>query len=254
MRPIEWDGLDRRLWATDWWTLFPEGDGRRRLTWMNRFGNISNAVNIYSSGEEVLNNNDESPGHLPYTSINVLSYQAERIWIQQEMTKGGFAPAGAVAGLASMEIQGGWGYNTAWGDPPPTVAQANTLTEAQLRAQPFFERFNEPALMDDNVGTGSPGSNAADEDMRADLLGSAIPALSFPAGRNPVPSFTTTNRNRDLMSLQDGWPASRLADPDGRVPGVVPYKGRWFHSDIKNIAYPFNYRAWDLFTAEGNLR
>jgi hypothetical protein len=29
---------------------------------------------------------------------------------------------------------------------------------------------------------------------------------------------------------------------------------RWLHSDIRDVAYFFNYRAWDLFTDEGNLR
>lgn len=48
------------------------------------------------------------------------------------------------------------------------------------------------------------------------------------------------------MTYQDGWPDARLS-AEGKG-------NRWFHSDIKNIAYPFNYRAWELFTDEGNLR
>lgn len=265
MRPIGWDGFNRRLWSTDWWKLFPEGDNRRRLTWMNRFGNISQAINVYSSGEEVLNNNDATPGELPYYA---LPFGPERVWIQQEMSKGGGSAAGTLAGALSGEIQGGWGFNSLWDNKewvpdhsdaggyfrywPKTPAEAAALTDEQLRAQPFFGRFTNSALMNATVGAGSAGSNAADEATRADLLGGAIPALSFPAGRNSVPLFE--NRNRDLMQLQDGWPASRLADPDGRLSGVFPYKGRWFHSDIKNIAYPFNRGAWDFFTNEGNLR
>ncbi len=264
MRPLPWANFERRLWPTDWWKLFPEGDNRRRLTWMNRFGNIPHAINVYSSGEEVLNNNDATPGELPYFA---LPFGPERVWIQQEMSKGGGSAAGTLAGALNGEIQGGWGLNEAWGShvwtPDPTgggsythislsATDAAALTDEQLRAQPFFGRFTKSALMNGTVGAGSAGSNAADDATRDDLLGGAIPALSFPAGRNSVPLFE--NRNRDLMQLQDGWPASRLADPDGRLPGVFPYKGRWFHSDIKNIAYPFNRSAWDFFTNEGNLR
>src|SRR5690606_9398495 len=99
-------------------------------------------------------------------------------------------------------------------------------------------------LMSADVGAGSTGSEAADEATRADLLGGAIPALSFPAGRNPVPLFSTA-RNRDLMTYQDGWPTERLNSSKGN---------RWLHSDLRDVAYFFNYGAWDLFTTEGNLR
>ncbi len=265
MRPIPWANFERRLWPTDWWKLFPEGDNRRRLTWMNRFGNIPHAINVYSSGEEVLNNNDATPGELPYYA---LPFGPERVWIQQEMSKGGGSAAGTLAGALNGEIQGGWGFNSLWDNKewvpddsdaggyfrywPKTPAEASALTDEQLRAQPFFGRFTQSELMNATLGAGSSGSNAANEATRANLLGGAIPALSFPAGRNPVPLFE--NRNRDMVQLQDGWPASRLADPDGRLPNVFPYKGRWFHSDIKNIAYPFNRAVWDFFTNEGNLR
>ncbi len=257
MRPIAWADYDRRLWSTDWWRLFPEGDNRRRLTWINRFGDIPNAVNFYSSGEEVLNNNDVDPGRLPYS---VLPLGAERIWIQQEMSKGGGSAAGTLAGVLNGEIQGGWGFNQAWGSPvwvpdpingsgsvvyvPPSVAEANALTDSQIRAKPFFTQFDNASLMHADVGAGSSGSVAADDVTQADLLGGAIPALSFPAGRNPVPMFG--NRNRDLMTFQDGWPASRLSSQN---------KGnRWLHSDLREVAYHFSHNVWDLFTTEGNLR
>lgn len=253
MRPYHWIDYNRRLWSADWWKLFPQGDNRRRLTWMNRFGDIPNALNLYSSGEEVLNNNDLTPGERPPLGT-------ERVWIQQEMNKGGIDAMGVIAGILAGEIQGGWGFNQAWGsqvwtpDPSgvgsytyvrPSVAYANALTDTQLRAQPFFGRFDKAAVMHADVGAGSSGSDATDKTAIADLLGGAIPALSFPAGRNPVPLFLTA-RNRDLMAYQDGWPASRLSNQDRM--------NRWLHSDIRDVAYFFNYRAWDLFTDEGNLR
>ncbi|MEN9840358.1 MAG: hypothetical protein RL376_158, partial [Verrucomicrobiota bacterium] len=247
MRHPDWAiYTDRRVWPTDWYKLFPTGDGRNGLTWMNRFGNLSNAVNIYSSGEEVLNNNDLTPGQIPPIG-------PERVWIIQEMAKGTMH----LAALLTFDIQGGWGFNSEWsiaettttGGPHGgttttyrnrTPAEAATLTDDQLRAEPFFRRFQNA-----NFRNSSSGSTAAaDPVARADALGGAIPALSFPAGRNPVPRFN--DRNIDLMSRQDGWPQERLNDRDA--------KNRWFHSDIKNIAYVFNRGAWELFVTEGNLK
>lgn len=248
MRHPDWATYtDRRVWPTDWYNLFPTGDGRRGLTWVDRFGNIPNAVNIYSSGEEVLNNNDLTPGQIPPIG-------PERVWIIQEMAKGTMH----LAALLTFDIQGGWGFNSEWliaetqttGGPHGgttttyrrrTLAEAAALTDDQLRAEPFFRPFR-------NANFTSPtGGSAAASSLipRADALGGAIPALSFPAGRNPVPRFNAT-RNRDLMALQDGWPQERLNNSNAQ--------NRWFHSDIKNIAYVFNRGAWDLFVTEGNLK
>ncbi len=256
MRHPDWASYtDRRLWPTDWHNLFPFDDGRRGLTWMNRFGNIANAVNIYSSGEEVLNNNDVTPGQIPPVS-------AERVWIIQEMAKG----TTHLAALLTFDIQGGWGFNGEWrigvttttggphGNPSTTYrnrtpAEAATLTDAQLREEPFFRRFQNANFRSPTGGSAA----AADYVARANALGGAIPALSFPAGRNPVPLFGNT-RNRDLMDVQDGWPQERFEKPMGFVPGLDPPKGRWWHSDIKNIAYVFNRGAWELFVNEGNLK
>ncbi len=119
-----------------------------------------------------------------------------------------------------------------------------------MRNEPFFRPFNN----DDFASPTGGSAAAADLVNRADALGGAIPALSFPAGRNPVPLFTVTSRNIDLMAMQDGWPQERLDDEGERVKNVFPYIGRWFHSDIKNIAYVFNHRAWDKLVTESFLK
>ncbi len=256
MRHPDWADYSRRLWPTDWHALFPSGDGRRGLTWMNRFGNIPNAINIYSSGEEVLNNNDITPGNIPPIGT-------ERVWIIQEMAKG----TTHLAALLTFDIQGGWGFNGEWrigvttstGGPHGststtyrnrTPAEASTLTDAQLRAEPFFRRFQNASFRNPTGGSAA----AAEYVARANALGGAIPALSFSAGRNRVPLFEVSNRNRDLMDLQDGWPHERFSSETGWVQGTNPKKGRWWHSDIKNIAYTFNRGAWELFVNEGDLK
>ncbi len=120
------------------------------------------------------------------------------------------------------------------------------MTDDQLKVEPFFRRFQDSRLAT------SGGSAAAREYLnRAQILGGAIPALSFPAGRNPIPIFSPQNRNTDLMDRQDGWPQARLIDPAKRLPDG---RGRWFHSDIKNVAYRYNHIYWEDLVQRGSLK
>jgi hypothetical protein len=245
MRRNEWASYDSRLWSTEWYQLFPS-DGRAGLTWKNRFGDITNAINFYSSGEEVLNNNDTASGGTP-GEVPVIG--SERAWVGQEMIKGTYH----IGAVLTLDIQSGWDFNSAWDIAettttyrPRTPTEAAALTDAQLRTEPFFRRFQDDRLM-----TSGGGGAAGEYITRADALGGAIPALSFPAGRNPIPLFEQQLRNTDLIDLQDGWPQARLNDPKKRISLTI---GRWFHSDAKNIAYRYNYKLWDTWVGIGGLK
>ncbi len=143
--------------------------------------------------------------------------------------------------------------NLAWdaiipgqGNTPPT---RRTLTPAettqiilsdtnQLRTKPFFRRFTEDRLMTEPVGGQSDGSAAAaDPVIRATVLGAAIPATSRATGRNVL----RVARNFDMQSLQTGWPSERDNDD-------------WFHSDLKDIAFPFNHQLHETIVQRGSLR
>ena len=221
MRPNEWANIEERLWSTKWHELFPAGDGRKGLTWQNRFGNISNAINYYSSGEDVLNNNN-NPGVVPTPG-------GERAWVYQEMTKG---VVSIISDLTLVQVQGGWGVDTTWYEQFQT--DTSFVTNDIAKVTPFFTRFAEAQIM--NAANGS--AKAAEYVVRANALGGAIPALSFPAGRNAVSNFGST-RNVDVMTKKDGWPRS---DP------------RWRHSDAKNAAYYFNYKLWEDWVTTGDLK
>jgi hypothetical protein len=220
MRPNTWANIEERLWSTKWYDLFPTGDGRRGLTWQNRFVNIGNAINYYSSGEDVLNNQN-NPGVVPTPG-------GERAWIYQEMTKG---VTSIISDLTLVRVQGGWGVDTTWYQQLQT--DTSFVTNDIAKVTPFFTRFADAQIMDAFNGS----AKAAEYVARADALGGAIPALSFPAGRNAVTTFQ--DRNVDLNTLQDGWPRS---DP------------RWRHSDAKNAAYYFNYKLWDEWVLIGGLK
>lgn len=78
------------------------------------------------------------------------------------------------------------------------------------------------------------------------LLADAIPALSFAMGANSL-NIYGTGRNKNMSD-----PAFRSGDYSE---GKWPRDGNlWKHSDIKNIAYPFNYSLFDDIVTEGGLK
>ena len=72
----DWQNYPERLYASEWYNLFPDNDGRHGLTWRNRFQNVpqlTQLYNFYSSGEEVLANRvgDTEPGLFDLLSLQV---------------------------------------------------------------------------------------------------------------------------------------------------------------------------------------
>lgn len=61
MTPGAWTNYTDRVRSTHWFERFPEGDGRRLLTWKGRFSDVANIVNFYSSQDEVVGNGDGRP-------------------------------------------------------------------------------------------------------------------------------------------------------------------------------------------------
>jgi hypothetical protein len=73
------------------------------------------------------------------------------------------------------------------------------------------------------------------------LLAEMIPALSFAAGSNRVESFGDEG-NFDMPGLYaDGWPPERGGNT------------KWFHSDVKIVAYIYVHRLYEHFVALGGL-
>jgi len=230
MRNPSWLGYTNRLWSTEWHKLFPESDGRRGLSWRDRFVAMPAAYNFYSSGEDVLQNGNGTVPSIPRT---------EGIWARQEMTKGTADPFASM----TFDSQGGWGFNLysytdgMGGRMPPDAAAS--IPDEQLRIAPFFTRFQETQLMDPMLGSAA----ASDPATRAKTLGDAIPALSFALGRNPISKFGQT-RNRNLMLLKNAygaWPDSREHD-------------RWLHGDAKDVAFRFNYMLYKDLAELGGLK
>jgi hypothetical protein len=251
MRHIDWQNYNTRLRATEWHQLFDAGDGRRTLSWRGRFGAVGSAHNFYSTGEEVLNNTSNGD-HNSNIGL-VIQNLAEWAWVTQELSKG----ADTIAAGLTWDSNAGWGFNSQWDNAftvmtpegPVTTyirrtpAEADTITNEELKTKPFFRRFQDTRLMDANQG-----SAAANEySTRAKTLAEAIPSLSFAQGRNEVQAFE--DRNYDLMTLKndDGaWPQSRLSD--------TKKTNRWLHGDAKDVAYRFNYLLYIKWVELGGLK
>lgn len=98
MTPLAWLPYADRVRSTHWHELFPQGDGRRLLTWKGRFANVHDVVNFYSTEEEVVNNGD-SQSH----NITDRNY----VWYNQESLKGMWP-------FMLHEYEGGWAFNSTY--------------------------------------------------------------------------------------------------------------------------------------------
>jgi hypothetical protein len=225
MIPLAWRDYTNNLRSSDWHTLFDESDGRRQLTWRGRFGDIPQAVNYYSSGEDILKNNEEAYPDGP----QLPDFSGEHAWFYQEMIKGRWQ----MTWLPIVECHGGWGFNSVYKNPdgssPLLPEYANQLAPDQLRTNSFFRVFCRSDLYDP-VG----GSNVAkNRQVQSKLLAEAIPATSWATGGNMIDGRFSEN-NTDLMSLKNNqqWTAERDTD-------------KWRHGDFKDVSYFFNFKLYD---------
>lgn len=109
----------------------------------------------------------------------------------------------------------------------------NPTVNPLLREEPFFNEFRVSGLFDPVNGS----TIAQNSEVRAEVLGSGIPALSYAVARNAVDVFHPpggADRNIDMMTLQTGWPADRV---------LSLWENRWLHSDLREVAYPFNHKG-----------
>jgi hypothetical protein len=232
-----------RLYASKWYDRFPDGDSRRDLTWRDRFGDIPQAINYYSSGEQVLMNHDNSGRIGPSTT---------KSWIYQERMKGR-PDARFLRGVSS---QGGWGFNdresVGYGRRDPddgfkwrrlTPQEAALLTDEQLQRKSFFKPFECGDLYHPTSGS----AVATNPVVRAKVLAEAIPSLSWATGANPVDNrFGRRNLNMMVIGKNSNrWPESRIASD---------WEERWLHSDFKDIAYFFVFNLFDnIVRTQGRL-
>lgn len=238
MSDYEWKSLlfgtyPDHLWSAYWSMRFPASDGRSKLTWRERFGVLPQAINLYSSGEDVLDN----------WTVPAIFPGTDRAWNRQELLKGTF-----LGNLVTAARQGGWGFNTAWDKEDttqpqnpdgtyPKVRRAKNdvadITPEAVKTKPFFIPFADARLH--NLAQGSAAAN--EYNVRAKTIAEGIPSLSFAAGRNNINAFQ--QQNLDLMTLKTGWPRANE---------------NWKHSDLKVVAFRYNHQLYKQLVDLGGLK
>ena len=235
MTPEAWTNYTDRVRATHWHELFPEGDGRRLLTWKGRFCNVTNIVNFYSTQEEVVCNGDGKPKDIA----------REYSWYNQEYRKGDWT-------LMSHLNEGGWAFNRYYDTvthPDPnnellevvdhkSPSEANALSDDVLRLRPFFLDFANPGMY-----TSPNGEIVASNYLyRAEMLAYAIPAESFAVGANPLPglnAYTNQVTNEKVPSRNYNMALYMVGQedlPENGTKSKDKYKD-WQHSTFVQRSY-----------------
>ena len=135
-------------------------------------------------------------------------------------------PGGNEVTFAGTRIEGGWGINANYvANPLAYIPLAGfnasyfaNHTRDDLIASPLFTSFNDSRMASTNT------LNIADYQLRAKMLGDAIPAEGFAAGRNETSGVSGNYNYQNEDGIPNGWPRK---------------DGAWRHSDIKGVSYYF---------------
>ena len=227
----DWHVYTNRLWASRWheaWERLDPSDGRCGMTWRGRFGNIANAYNYYSTGEDVLTNGNGTAQSL---------FSSRYAWYNQESRKGQWPM------LLPGNNEAGWSFNSAYDTLTFHMSPENAanLSDDMIRTNSFFGLFDEVGLY------GTNGSVLATQSaVRRHALADGIPAESYAAGANAITHGTAwENRNFNMPTISaDAWK---------RLYGVG-HKQAWKHSDIKERPYQVVRDVFLSIIGKGNLR
>ena len=193
------------------------------------------AFNLYSSGDHAFELFSKGNPHF-WSGLGSVTYFAERYcWQKQELGKG-CLPSANPLGKTDWA---GWGFEKNWKGTRrkrPVPQPGETLSPQELAQYPAFRLS--PSWMN------SPELSQLQIDS---MLAQGIPTIT-PAGGNQEleAAFVTQNRKRNLDSMAfkpNGWP-NRGRD----------WKTRWLHSDMKDVAYFYNYSLYQFIVEQGGLK
>lgn len=231
----DWTGYPSQCWAARWHEFFAAdpNDARGKLTWKGRFAGVKSvAVNLYSSGDEVLEiyTNDQNPAW--YNGISPSGNWGDRYsWHKQEIWKG----RKSLLGFVGTTDWSGWGFKTSM------LGMANAWSESEVNAVTDYSVFQTNTVF--NVYPASM-TNMVNPRLVIDAhLAQGIPALSPPTGRTDLTSFGVPSFDMNTMKAPN-WP--RTVDH--------PQGDGFLHSDIKNVAYFFNHAVFAKIVEIGGLR
>ena len=187
---------------------------------------IPNAVNCYSPTEDVLGN----PKEIKVFGVSI-GEDFGGAWSKQELFKGCALWYGVnTITFSGTEIEGGWGINASYMANPlayiPLVgfnaSYFADYTREDLITKPLFTGMNDDRMQSTNI------LNFVDAELRAKMLGDAIPAESFAAGANHTRGIKDNHNMQTDMS--NGWPKR---------------ENDWLHSDIKNVSFYYVHKLFN---------
>lgn len=149
--------------------------------------------------------------------------------------------------VAFITDYGGWDFNlqdyfetdslgNRTGERMPT-SLANQIPDSELMIKPFFKRGRLIESLLDGGGSDFALAN------RNRLLSESFPALTLAVGMNNV--YSVNPRNYDIQDVFK----TRIND----VPQWPRENGRWWHSDLKDIAYFYTFNLFNEFVVRGGL-
>ena len=234
MTPVAWTNYADAVRSTHWFERFPEGDGRRLLTWKNRFSSVTNVVNFYSSQEDVVCNGDGT----------LKPYGRNYSWYNQEYRKGTWA-------MMLHEYEGGWEFNPFYDTVTGSYVgneyiehrqrmspqAAADLTDEQLRQHSFFLDFCNPEMH-----TSTNGMIVASNYLyRAEMLAYAIPSESYALGANPLTGLNAYTNSLGILVRSRNYNMATFTEGQNDLPpngDDMEDKHRdWRHSTFVQRSY-----------------
>lgn len=237
-----WSDVSENMRASHYSDLFAQttNDFRLGLSWKGRFVGIPDAINCYSPTEDVLANPKENK----IFGITI-GEDFGGAWSKQELFKGCSLWYGVNSiTFSGAEIEGGWGINARYMANPLAYipfsgfnpSYFSDYTREDIITKPLFTGMNDERMSSTNV------LNFVDENLQAKMLGDSIPAESFAAGANETDGVS---QNYNMQSdVPNGWPSQRVEENQGTV------ERKWYHSDIKNVAFYYVYKLFDKVVKE----
>ena len=197
------------------------------------------AVNFYSTGDDVLELYENNRiGILE----GITSGWVQFSWHHQEIWKGRAFPVEGVGGTDWS----GWDFDKVWIQSLTlpvrvrryTPEDAAALTSQQIRSVPVFNPYPESI------------TNAVMPMLvRAAHLTQGIPALAPPTGSTAYGGLALKDEMID-MNIEG---ESGVPKPNG-WPARAKYPGRWLHSDMKDVAFYYNYKFYEKVAEKGGLK
>ena len=153
-------------------------------------------------------------------------------WQKQETHKGVEPVAG--------NLKGGWGFYW-WmesnGEEEYPVYYSAATANAMVANGSIT---NNPVFY--YPGTQMDNRNATQDDIWF-ALAEYVPAISSPVGGNSTAPEQLENHDLNGASYRNGWGRSHKT-----------YLDKWFHSDMKDMAYYYVYPLYDELKTKGNLK